>query len=167
MRCMPISRASSSACSTRPWPDFRDGSIDLLHIDGLHTYDAVRNDFESWLPRMSRRGVMLFHDIAERRADFGVWQLWEQLSVRYPSFTFQHGHGLGVLGVGDALPESVLRFLHCSEAEAREIRAFFLRQARWLRTRTIVDALITRPGSLLAALREASRKPVGGPASGT
>jgi hypothetical protein len=83
-----------------------DGSVDLLHIDGLHTYEAVKEDFDTWVSCLSDRGVIFFHDVRETRSDFGVHILWAELEAKYPSFTFDHGHGLGVLLVGSRVPKA-------------------------------------------------------------
>lgn len=75
---------------------FADNSISLLHIDGLHTYEAVSEDFRNWLPKLEDNGVVLFHDIADS-CDYGSVKFWKEISSQYPSFTFQHSWGLGIL----------------------------------------------------------------------
>jgi hypothetical protein len=75
---------------------FREGTIDLLHIDGFHTYEAVKNDFTLWLPKLADDGVVLFHDIADS-CDYGSVTYWHELLERYPGFSFQHSWGLGIL----------------------------------------------------------------------
>jgi hypothetical protein len=86
---------------------FQDGSIDLLHIDGLHTHSAVHHDFEAWRPKLSDRAVVLFHDTNVRERDFGVSAFVDTLRNDYPVFEFAHGHGLGVVGVGANLQPGV------------------------------------------------------------
>lgn len=103
---------------------FPDGEIDLLHVDGLHTAEAVRHDFESWRPKLSRRAVVLFHDTNVRERGFGVWRVWEEEKHRHPSFEFAHGYGLGVLAVGPDVPPKILHLCGLS-GDARSAMARF------------------------------------------
>jgi hypothetical protein len=76
---------------------FNNKSIDLLHIDGLHTYEAVKHDFEAWLVKVKNDGMILLHDTDRKDGDFGVYQLWAKLKKKYKTFSFNHCSGLGIL----------------------------------------------------------------------
>ena len=137
---------------------FSEGSIDLLHIDGEHSYASVRHDFEAWKPKLSNRGVVLLHDTQVRSAGYGVWQLWAELRNSYPSFEFLHASGLGVLGVGPRIPAPVAALLVEALPEAIErIRSrFALVGARWQREAEI-RLLEPRLENALRTAHEAER----------
>jgi hypothetical protein len=114
---------------------FGDGTVDLLHIDGLHTYDAVRDDFDAWFPKVRPGGVVLIHDIAARHVDFQVWKLWEELAPRFPHLDFTHSWGLGVLRkpggpAGD--PAFLQTVFSGSRQEQKFLRHYYASQAELL-----------------------------------
>lgn len=90
---------------------FSDMSIDLLYIDWTHTYEAVKYDFESWLPKMSSKGVVMLHDTQVKDENFGIWRLWKEISGLYPSWEIDFASGLGILAVGKDVNEECITFL--------------------------------------------------------
>jgi hypothetical protein len=75
---------------------FDDGSVDILHIDGLHTYEATKQDHEMWQSKLKENGIILFHDVAETTG-YGTSAYWNEICEIHPSVSFAHSFGLGVL----------------------------------------------------------------------
>jgi hypothetical protein len=74
--------------------DFEDNSIDILHIDGDHQYDSVKNDFENWSKKLSSNGIIVMHDTISYPNDVGKY--FNEISG-YHKIMLTHSHGLGIL----------------------------------------------------------------------
>ena len=101
---------------------FDEGSVDLLFIDGCHTYEAVKNDFLTWKSKMSSRGVIMFHDTVEEAPGFGVRRFWAEIKDLRPSLEFYHEHGLGVLLWGESVPGILLELAGEPDTILQQVR---------------------------------------------
>jgi predicted O-methyltransferase YrrM len=102
-----------------------DNTIDLLHIDGFHTYEAVKEDFESWLPKMSDNSVIIMHDIHVRFGTFGVHRYWDEIKSKYPTIEFTHGWGLGVVFIGDTNSDVLNIFKDLTDSDLMKVQGLF------------------------------------------
>lgn len=75
-----------------------DNSCDIIHIDGLHTEKAVREDFAISAVKLKKDGIILFHDV-DPSCGYGSAIVFEELLSKYPGFRFTHSWGLGVLSL--------------------------------------------------------------------
>lgn len=79
-------------------------SIDVLFIDGDHTYEGVTQDFEMYRPLVAEDGLVAFHDIVENpyHKQCQVPQFWEEISSEYNTTEIvadrdQEWGGIGVI----------------------------------------------------------------------
>lgn len=139
-----------------------DGSIDLLHIDGADGCCEVQRTFESLTGKLSDRAVVLIHDTNVRRGNFGVHLFWDQIRPLYPHFEFLHGRGLGVLGLGKHLPDSLCKLFAAAQDRnaSAEVRLAYSRLGRGLadhhRARKAAAKLAIRNGKVHSHLERLS-----------
>jgi predicted O-methyltransferase YrrM len=81
--------------------------LDFLFIDGDHSYEGVKQDFEMYSPLVKPDGVIAFHDIAPgpEASVGGVPRFWQELKATRPVIEFvddwkQGAYGIGVLKLG-------------------------------------------------------------------
>ena len=80
-----------------------DKPIDILHIDGLHTYEAVKNDFDTWSKFITNDGIILFHDTVSFADSVGKFFN----EIPWPKTNFLQSAGLGVVCRNPAIIERI------------------------------------------------------------
>jgi predicted O-methyltransferase YrrM len=80
--------------------------LDFLFIDGDHTYEGVKRDFEMYSPLVRKGGIVAFHDIAEHLPEehCEVARFWEEIKQQYPHREIiedrnQRWAGIGILNM--------------------------------------------------------------------
>ena len=63
-----------------------EDKLDILHIDGDHSYEGVKSDFLTYSPLVKKGGLVIFHDICEHAAETGcnVRKFWLELLETCP-----------------------------------------------------------------------------------
>jgi cephalosporin hydroxylase len=79
-------------------------SIDFLFLDGDHSYNGIKQDFEMYTPYVKSGGIVGFHDIndSERHRNRNVYvsKFWNEIKDSYNYIEFndkQDWAGIGVL----------------------------------------------------------------------
>jgi cephalosporin hydroxylase len=73
--------------------------IDLLFIDGDHTFEGVKKDWEMYSPLVRSGGLVVFHDVAKNYEDTQVKAFWDTIKTGY-TFREYMVHPDGLYGIG-------------------------------------------------------------------
>lgn len=76
--------------------------LDLLFIDGDHSYEGVKADFESYRSLVRPGGIIAFHDIVEHPNETGceVARLWREIKPQYRHEEIIENQHQGWAGIG-------------------------------------------------------------------
>jgi predicted O-methyltransferase YrrM len=76
--------------------------LDYLFIDGDHTYEGVKRDFEMYSPLVRSGGMIAFHDIAvhTKEKSCEVDRFWNEIKQRFHHREFVENHKQGWAGIG-------------------------------------------------------------------
>jgi predicted O-methyltransferase YrrM len=76
--------------------------LDFLFIDGDHTYEGVKRDFEMYAPLVRPGGIVSFHDIAEHPPEerCEVSKFWNEIKQRHPHREVVENPAQGWAGIG-------------------------------------------------------------------
>lgn len=83
---------------------FKDGSLDLVYIDGDHTRPAIDNDLEAWWPKLKKGGLLAGHDFICPNEFKGGWGQHIQPAVM--KFAFEQEVSVYLLAEMDNSPWS-------------------------------------------------------------
>ena len=81
-----------------------DKQIDILHIDGDHAYESVKNDYETWKGFLKENSVIMFHDTESYKDTVG--RFFQELEMPH-KLNFHHSAGLGVASNDPAIIELI------------------------------------------------------------
>ena len=62
-----------------------DREVDFMFIDGDHSYEGVKKDFEMYSPLVRKGGIVAFHDARLDNNDTCfVFQYWKEIKEQFP-----------------------------------------------------------------------------------
>lgn len=73
--------------------------IDILHIDGFHSEEAVKNDYEKWTKFCHSNSIIMFHDVLSHKETVG------NFFINLPGYKIlrEQSSGLGILTLNEDL----------------------------------------------------------------
>ncbi|MFA5894615.1 MAG: class I SAM-dependent methyltransferase [Candidatus Shapirobacteria bacterium] len=75
--------------------------FDYIYLDGDHSYEGVKADFELFWPRLKKGGFMALHDIGSPDKDgnvYGTRKFWLELAKKYKvTMQFLEDPGIGIV----------------------------------------------------------------------